>query len=113
MINVKEFLTMAFSYEDGMILRNKILEELQNASFVEVDFSGITVFTTMFFNTCSGYFVFSNSKEWYEEKIKFANLNPMGIETHKHSIENAQKRRLEKSLDLAKEITKKTITENS
>lgn len=100
---------MAFSYEDGMLLREKINEALKNEQEVTVDFDGIYVFTTMFFNACSGHFVLTNSIDWYNEKIKVINLNEMGLETHKHSIENAQKRRTEK----AAEITKNTISENT
>ena len=113
MIIVKDFLNMAFSYEDGMKLREKINIALQTEKPVEVDFEGINVFTTMFFNACFGHFVFTNSIEWYNEMIKVINLNQMGIETHKHSIENAQKRKMEQSTDAGFEVTQKTINENA
>ena len=101
MIKVKDFINMAFSYEDGMLIRDKISEALATEQPLEIDFEGITVFTTMFFNACLGHFVFTNSIEWYEKTIKVINLNQMGIETHKHSIENAQKRRIEKKSSIS------------
>lgn len=113
MIIVKDFLNMAFSYEDGMELREKINMALKTEKPVEVDFEGINVFTTMFFNACFGHFVFANSIDWYNEMIKVINLNQMGIETYKHSIENAQKRKSEQNADVRVEVTKKTIDENS
>ena len=67
MIIVKDFLNMAFSYEDGMELREKINMALKTEKPVEVDFEGINVFTTMFFNACFGHFVFANSIDWYNE----------------------------------------------
>jgi len=109
MIKVKELMEMAFSYEDGMKLRETINELLKTENSVTVDFQDIYVFTTMFFNACSGHFVFTNSLDWYNDKIKVINLCMMGQETHKHSIENAQRRRSEKD----SEITKKTISENT
>lgn len=109
MIRVKDFLNMAFSYEDGMQLREKILDALKEGSPIVVDFEGIFVFTTMFFNACSGHFVLSNSIDWYNKMITFTNLNDMGAETHRHSIENAQKKRSENSA----EITKKTLDDNT
>lgn len=112
MIVVKDFIKMAFSYEDGMKLREKINEALKTEKPVEVDFEGINVFTTMFFNACFGHYVFTYSLEWYNEMIKVINLNQMGIETHRHSIENAQKRKLEKN-DVVMEVTQKTINENA
>lgn len=108
-IRVKSIVDMAFSYEDGMKLREKISNALQSNANVTVDFSDIYVFTTMFFNACSGHFVFTHSLSWYNEKINVINLSPIGIETHKHSIENAQKRQIEQ----ASEITQKTIDDNS
>ena len=113
MIKVKDFLDMAFSYEDGMELREKINEALEKEQPVEVDFEGITVFTTMFFNACFGHYVFTNSFDWYTKNIKVVNLNQMGEETHRHSIENAKKRRDEKKLDAASGITEKTISDNA
>ena len=113
MIKVKDFLDMAFSYDDGMKLREKINDALKTEKPVEVDFEGITVFTTMFFNACFGHFVFTQSLDWYNEMIKVVNLNPMGTETHKHSIENAQKRKLDSNTNVVVEVTQKTINENA
>ena len=112
MIKVKDFIQMAFSYEEGMLLRERMLNELKNEAPLTVDFEGITVFTTMFFNACSGHFVFANSLEWYQQNFKVINLNPLGEETHKHSIENAQ-RRNEKTSNSINQITQDTIDENA
>lgn len=109
MIKVKEIMDMAFSYEDGMKLRKAIQEELKTNNTVTVDFTDVYVFTTMFFNACSGHFVFVNSIDWYNDKIKMINLSTIGKETHKHSIENAQRQRTEKS----GKITEQTLSDNT
>ena len=113
MIRVKDIMSMAFSYEDGMRLREEMVKVLDSDGIVEIDFEGIYVFTTMFFNACSGHFVLTNSLDWYNEHVKMVNLNAMGKETHKHSIDNAQKKRNDNSANLTAEITQKTISENT
>ena len=113
MIKAKEIINMAFSYDNGISIRNAIVNALKTEDSVTVDFDGIIVFTTMFFNACSGHFVLTHSLKWYTEKIKFINLNNMGKEAHKHSIENAENKRTQKKEESVCEITEETISNNT
>ncbi len=116
LIKVKEIFDMAFSYENGMDLRRAINDGLKSGEKIIVDFSDITVFTTMFFNACSGHYVLNNSLEWYNQNIECINLSELGEQTHKHSIENAERKRdsfiADKNEELSR-ITSKTIAENA
>ena len=113
MIRVKDIMSMAFSYEDGMKLRESMAKAIATDGTVEIDFEGIYVFTTMFFNACSGHFVLTKSLDWYNDHVKMINLNAMGKETHNHSVENAQKRRDDKATNITAEVTRKTVSENT
>lgn len=89
MLKATDIIEMAFSYEDGILMRDSISKELENKDMVTVDFSGIDVFTTMFFNACAAYFIVINSEKWFKNHIQFTNLNDLGTVTCNHSIKNA------------------------
>lgn len=89
-IIVKELTKMAMTETAGMKLRDKIEEVLKNDSKVVLDFSGISLFATMFFNASIGHFVLNLSPEKCEEIFVIENISELGKDTYYHSFENAK-----------------------
>lgn len=77
--------------EDGKTLRHKILSvwEADPTEKIELDFSGITMFSTMFFNASVGYLALRKGVDYIHEHLSCKNLSPLGETTYTHSIENA------------------------
>lgn len=89
-IKVKDITSMALTDEKGKILREKINERIENGEEkVLIDFEGIQIFTTMFFNASIGHFILKNGPE-IMDKIELLNLSELGKETFNHSFMNAK-----------------------
>ena len=88
-IIVKELFSSAFSESKAVILRNAIQKALDSNNCIEIDFSGISKFTTLFFNFSTGYLVSVLGPTVYNEKIKLSGLSELGESTYKSSYENA------------------------
>lgn len=73
----------------GMQLRNEMCEAIQQEESVVLDFEGIALFATPFFNASIGYFVMQLSPEKYKDQVKVINLSDLGKETYSHSYQNA------------------------
>lgn len=88
-IIVNEFIKSAFSQEKALLLRKKIEECFSNDDKIVLDFSGITKFTTLFFNFSTGYIISAFGPDKYNEKISLINLSPLGQSTYESSYKNA------------------------
>ncbi len=92
-LKVKEFCNNALSISDGEIIKTeceKILEKIGDAEEkIIIDFEGITLFSTSFFNASIGYFIVEYSPKLYDKKIECINLSDLGKETLRYSYENA------------------------
>ena len=87
-IKISDFSDKAFSANEGQQLREKINQVFDNhEDVVEVDFEGITVFATMFFNNSIGYFVKKLSPDECERRIILLNLSELGDNTYRHSFD--------------------------
>lgn len=98
-IIVKDIAENALSESAGTKLRNKILEifeENKNEAIV-LDFSGVLLFATMFFNSSIGYLISKNSEA--VKNITIENISQLGMDTLKHSKENALKLREHPDVD--------------
>ena len=72
-IKVINLIPKAFSNEQASVLRDEIKKLLDaGAQKIEIDFSGITVFTTLFFNFSTGVFINEMGKEKYDKGIENA-----------------------------------------
>lgn len=87
-IKVNDFLQSAFSNEQAELLREKI-DGVINDDKIILDFTGITKFTTLFFNFSTGYFVNQLGKKAYDAKFDIQNLNKLGESTYIHSYNNS------------------------
>ena len=88
-IVVNELFKSAFSQENALILRGKIEECLKNEDKIILDFSGISKFTTLFFNFSTGYIISTLGPKKYDEFISVTNLSPLGKSTYESSYKNA------------------------
>lgn len=88
-IVVNQIIKSAFSQEKALLLRKTIEECLKDEDKVILDFSGISKFTTLFFNFCTGYIISAIGPDNYDEKISLINLSPLGQSTYESSYRNA------------------------
>lgn len=104
-IKVNDFLPSAFSNEQAELLKSKVSDVLKEDKIV-LDFSGITKFTTLFFNFSTGYFINLLGKEEYDSKFDIQNLNELGESTYIHSYNNSVRDELSGSDEMQAEILK-------
>lgn len=89
-IKVCDFIESSFSNAQAMILKAVIAKKLaKNPDRVVLDFSGITRFTTLFFNFSTGYYLKMLGKEEYDRTFELINLSELGQSTYYHSYNNS------------------------
>jgi hypothetical protein len=88
-ILVKDYINNAFSTTQARILGEKIQEVLNIGEEIQLDFSDISRFTTLFFNFSLGKYITELGKEKYDDTFKITNLSALGENTYFHSYENA------------------------
>ena len=110
LIKVADFSKFGLAEDDGVKLRNQILEKIKLGNTVIIDFEGISFFATPFFNASVGYCIKKIGVAQFDELVKFINLSKLGESTYKHSRENAV-RIIEKDIDtkMIGKITETTV----
>lgn len=88
-ILVKDLFSSAFSESKAVILRNEIQNLLNQNENIIIDFTGITKYTTLFFNFSTGYFVSLLGPSDYDKKIRLIGLSDLGESTYRSSYDNA------------------------
>lgn len=106
-ILVSKIATMALTESDGLKLRKAIEASLEDDDAIELDFSGISLFATMFFNASIGNLIMRFSPERCAEIIRLTHISDLGMDTYQHSFENArfifaQRETLHKISDITK-----------
>lgn len=77
--------------EDGQKVYNLMFPELQAGNSVELDFSGVKVFVSLFFNYAIGRLLQDFSVDDMNRLVKISNIKPQGEETLKKVIVNAKR----------------------
>jgi len=109
-INIKDFTATALSEDAGILLRQHIKVALSQAAVVELDFEGISLFSTTFFNASIGFFVLQLGPDKCKEIFKPTHISELGQDTYDHSLENAEIIfRREYAIDDIGTITKRNI----
>ena len=90
-ISVQSIAQYAMFEQDGIRLREAIINTLKNEKIVELDFDGVEYFTTMFFNASIGWLVLFKGPSYVKDRILFKNLSELGEQTWQHSFDNAIK----------------------
>lgn len=88
MIKVSNIIKTAFSANDAEKISQEI-EKVFNNEKIIVDFSDITIFTTLFFNNVFAKYLIEFGPENYNNKFQLINLSELGKTTYKHSYDNA------------------------
>lgn len=81
----------ALTLEDGLKLYSVIKPQLTNGQQVDIDFSGITLYASLFFNAAIGQLLKDFRPESLNTLLTIENLNAFGLDTMKRSIENAKR----------------------
>ncbi len=80
----------AISFDDGQQLFDLIHPLLQSGQTVELDFAGVTVFASAFFNVAIGQLLQDISSETLNEKLIIEHLSPHGDTVLQQVIDNAK-----------------------
>lgn len=89
MIKASDYIKTAFSANDAEKIYTAIILSLSDNNTVEVDFEGVSIFTTLFFNNAFAKFIIEMGPEKYDKTIKLTKLSELGESTYKHSYDNA------------------------
>lgn len=92
-IRAKDFIENGFSHDDA----NKLSLEISKAiaatdstrETIQIDFSGILYYTTLFFNQALTYLVGQWGKDRYLQRIELLNLPESGEGTYDHALQYA------------------------
>ena len=76
-INIKSFTEKCMAQKSGLVLRKLIEEALKNDEEIILDFDGIKLFASPFFNISLGYII-SNYGEERFNSIKIINISELG-----------------------------------
>jgi hypothetical protein len=77
--------------DDGQKVHDQILPELKAGHPVELDFEGVGVFASPFFNAAFGQLLKDLPGDDLNRLITIDNLNPVGMSVLKRVIENSKK----------------------
>lgn len=112
-ILIKSFTPNALSEKSGSELRERILSSYSKDSKERIilDFEGIGLYATMFFNASIGFLIQENKTDIINN-IDIINITPLGRKTLEHSKDNANfiKRNANKSE--IENIVSNTISES-
>ena len=89
MIKALDFIKTGFSADDANELDNAIKPLFEQGEKIVVDFDGIKIFTTLFFNNVFAKYILKIGPEKYLECFSLENLSELGQTTYQHSFENA------------------------
>jgi hypothetical protein len=80
----------AVSSADGDALYKQIIANIE-ADRVELDFAGVEIFSTPFFNLAIGRLLERMSSDTLNTRLEFVNLSPLGFRTLRRVIDNAKR----------------------
>lgn len=89
MIKAIEYIKTGFSADDAAKLNDVIQPLFEQGVKVVVDFTGISIFTTLFFNNVFAKYILKIGPEQYERSFEIQNLSDLGQTTYQHSYDNA------------------------
>lgn len=77
--------------DDGDLVYNRIIDELKKPDTIELDFNGVAVFASPFFNSAVARLYKDYSPEMLNKYLNIINLSILGKEVLNRVIENAKK----------------------
>lgn len=88
-VSVNQCIDNALTENNGLILREIMLEAINEELPVNLDFSGISLFATVCFNASVGFIIFEYGPDKFDKSIIISNLSKGGEEAYQHSYDNA------------------------
>ena len=88
-IRIFYYCSAALSITNGEVIKNVIEENIEKSEKIILDFEGITLFATPFFNLAIGHFIIKLTPKIFDNKIKCINLTELGSATLQYSYDNA------------------------
>lgn len=89
MIKASEYIKTGFSANDAECLGAIIEPMVGQCEKIQIDFSNIKIFTTLFFNISLTKYIVQFGPEKYGEMFEVLNLSEVGQSTYQHSFDNA------------------------
>ena len=89
MIIASDYIKTGFSANDAECLDSVIEPILKKNEKVQIDFSDIKIFTTLFFNLALTKYVVQLGPKEYDKIFEILNLSEIGQNTYQHSFDNA------------------------
>jgi hypothetical protein len=80
----------AMTLDDGTAIYSRIHDPLAQGQTVELDFEGVEVFASPFFNAGVGHLLADLEPNALNERLKFEHLSDFGKRTLRRVIENAK-----------------------
>ena len=80
----------AMTLDDGAAIYNQIHDPLMQGETVALDFEGVEVFASPFFNAGIGHLLADLQPETLNERLKFDHLSDFGNRVLRRVIENAK-----------------------
>jgi STAS-like domain of unknown function (DUF4325) len=91
-MNIRQYLgENCMTVKQGQSLYNEIYPILQSGKEVEIDFSGVKIFASPFFNYAIGQLLRDLTADQLNDLLIIQNLNSVGSNTLELVIENAQR----------------------
>src|SRR5437870_5171543 len=88
---IREICTFALTQEDGQTVFDQIAPALRTGEPVELDFKGVRVFASSFFNASLGQLLRDFKREDLRRLLKLENLTAEGQDVARQVIDNAEK----------------------
>ncbi|MDS4020203.1 MAG: STAS-like domain-containing protein [Candidatus Competibacter sp.] len=76
--------------DDGQVIYNQIHDPLRQGETVELDFEGVDVFASPFFNTSVGRLLEDMERDALNARLRFEHLSGFGERVLRRVIENAE-----------------------
>lgn len=112
-IKISDICPIAMTEEQGLLVRDAMQPAVVANEAVVLDFTGISLFATMFFNASIGHYVVERGVDYCTNNISLINISDLGRETYRHSFLNAKEIAESKNKELTDTCTivKKNIEE--
>ncbi len=81
----------AITLDDGQKVYDRVHPDLAAGHSVELDFAGVSVFASQFFNAALGQLLKEHKPEDLNRLLRLSNLSPVGLAVVRRVIENAKR----------------------
>src|SRR5262245_36240353 len=88
---IRDICAFAITGEDGQVVFDRIVPALRRAEPVEIDFQGVTVYASPFFNAAIGQLLRDFKREDLRRLLKVENLTADGHDVVRQVIDNSER----------------------